>query len=851
MVLEIWRFFFTSAQLLCIVLHLTCILCAIATQNESNFVPDNMASSWAIRIPFKDGINDESLRNMAMKIAQETGLSFHGQIGGLRGHFLLVHDTFYGRDSSHIGSDVLHKITEQLQKHPEVEWSIREKIIRRYKRSLRFKDQYFPSQWHLNNLQYLGHDINVTTVWERNITGHGVVVAIVDDGVEWTNPDIFENYSSEGSWDLNSNDPDPTPRADDVGLNHHGTRCAGEIAAVANTFCAVGVAYGAKVSGVRILDGPMTDSLEAMAFNMKDQINDIYSCSWGPDDNGKTVDGPHQLAQAALAHGVRDGRGGLGSIYVVASGNGGNYKDNCNFDGYANSIFTVTIGAVDESGKMPYYAENCASMLAVTYSSGQTPLRNIVTTDWRMGSGTGCTNRHTGTSAAAPLAAGMLALALQTRWCLSWRDIQHLIVYSSVQHDVDPLDYTTNGAGFHHSHKYGFGLMDSWRLVNLAKVWTSVPWMVSWSTPVVQVNKYIPRSSSQLIETYYVQQRDLVEFSSLEHVTLTVNIDHKYRGSVLISVISPAGTESKLATERQQDSSAEGFIDWTFSTVRCWGEQPYGAWQVVIINSGLDDNSQGYVRNWRLTLYGSSMTPVEIKQRKSLARDAFSGRYLASNETASCMKISTLKDYSIFSDRLLTILLLVSGFCVLLAVYYMLDVICGKEEERENVRAEIRSPSSSPHDVLTMSPCFDHSGDNSPNSSLELSTRLKAEDTARLSHLLERGESFREQSSRRPTPILIDELSQNSANNSSSPNEVQAEGARDFEKRLQYAMKQSLILQGKQLKDIEILQEQLGHEASGVSNRIVMPNKKNVFEKIRKPLKGILKKSVARQAKLP
>jgi hypothetical protein len=54
---------------------------------------------------------------------------------------------------------------------------------------------------------------------------------------------------------------------------------------------------GVFPQGVRILDGPMTDSLEAMAFNMKDQINDIYSCSWGPDDNGKTVDGPHQLAQ--------------------------------------------------------------------------------------------------------------------------------------------------------------------------------------------------------------------------------------------------------------------------------------------------------------------------------------------------------------------------------------------------------------------------------------------------------------------------------------------------------------------------------------------------------------------------
>ena len=41
----------------------------------------------------------------------------------------------------------------------------------------------------------------------------------------------------------------------------------------------------------------MTDSLEAMAFNTKSSVNDIYSCSWGPDDNGRTVDGPHHLAQ--------------------------------------------------------------------------------------------------------------------------------------------------------------------------------------------------------------------------------------------------------------------------------------------------------------------------------------------------------------------------------------------------------------------------------------------------------------------------------------------------------------------------------------------------------------------------
>ena len=78
--------------------------------------------------------------------------------------------------------------------------------------------------------------------------------------------------------------------------NHHGTRCAGEIAAVANDVCGVGVAYEAGISGIKVLDGPMTDSLEAAAFTKALKAVDVYSCSWGPDDDGKTVDGPHHLA---------------------------------------------------------------------------------------------------------------------------------------------------------------------------------------------------------------------------------------------------------------------------------------------------------------------------------------------------------------------------------------------------------------------------------------------------------------------------------------------------------------------------------------------------------------------------
>ena len=81
-----------------------------------------------------------------------------------------------------------------------------------------------------------------------------------------------------------------------------------------------------------------------------------------------------------MRRGTDYGRRGYGAIYVVASGNGGVKNDNCNYDGYANSVYTITIGAVDEFRHMPYYAEECASMLAVTYSSGGVRRRSIVST---------------------------------------------------------------------------------------------------------------------------------------------------------------------------------------------------------------------------------------------------------------------------------------------------------------------------------------------------------------------------------------------------------------------------------------------------------------------------------------
>ncbi|KAL0972768.1 hypothetical protein UPYG_G00194530 [Umbra pygmaea] len=626
--------------------------------------------SWAVRLQTDPELLDAegcSLDQLASRVAETAGLDNMGQIGHLEGHYMLCAEPGDVGRAGHV-----------LATHPHVLWHSQEQVLSRSKRGMAFNDPRYPKQWHLHNDAEEGMDINVTGVWQHNITGTGVTVVVVDDGIQHTLEDIQPNYSPEGSYDLNSNDPDPMPHPDTRNDNHHGTRCAGEIAAVSNnSFCAVGVAYGSKVAGIRVLDGPLTDSMEAVAFNKHYQINDIYSCSWGPDDDGHTVDGPHPLGKAALQHGVIAGRRGFGSIFVVASGNGGQYKDNCNYDGYANSIYTVTIGAVDEKGKMPYYAEECASMLAVTFSSGSSQLRSIVTSDWSLQQGTGCTDGHTGTSAAAPLAAGMVALMLQVRPCLTWRDVQHIITYTATQYDVGG-DWNVNGAGFHHSHQHGFGLLNAWRLVNAAKVWETVPFLVSYQSPVLKEEELIPANPENLTLTWNVTEEDLKQsgMQTLEHVSVTLTMVHPRRGNVEIVLLCPSGMSSLIGARRALDMDSSGFSEWTFSTVRCWGEMAQGQYTLLLSDLKESGLSPGFLKFWKLTLYGSSLSSQEVQERRRLVDEAMGGQYLNSSFSLPCPAGMDIPPDTVipFTSNSLKSLLLLGCFFLFWSLYYSLEV---------------------------------------------------------------------------------------------------------------------------------------------------------------------------------
>lgn len=59
---------------------------------------------------------------------------------------------------------------------------------------LQIRDPSFSQQWHINNDFNAAYTVNVTGVWEEGITGKGVIVAMVDDGVDSESRDLAVNF---------------------------------------------------------------------------------------------------------------------------------------------------------------------------------------------------------------------------------------------------------------------------------------------------------------------------------------------------------------------------------------------------------------------------------------------------------------------------------------------------------------------------------------------------------------------------------------------------------------------------------------------------------------------------------
>ena len=141
-------------------------------------------------------------------------------------------------------------------------------------------------------------------------------------------------------------------------------------------------------------------------------------------------------------------------------------------------MWTISINSATNDGETASYDESCSSTLASTFSNGKA---------WfSLDAGVGtvdlygqCTLHHSGTSAAAPEAAGVFALALEANNNIGWRDMQHLTVLTSKRNHLHDRDrrhnWTINGAGLEFNHLFGYGVLDAGDMVRVAKKWVNVP----------------------------------------------------------------------------------------------------------------------------------------------------------------------------------------------------------------------------------------------------------------------------------------------------------------------------------------------------------------------------------------
>lgn len=502
--------------------------------------------------------------------------------------------------------------------------SIEPEIIRQHISRDVPNDARFSNQQHLLNTGQssgsVGSDANVTPWWNfagNTRLGAGVNIAIVDDGLRHTHEDIAPNYRPALSYDFNGGDSDPMNTA---GVDNHGTSCAGVAAARGNNGVGgSGAAPRAGLAGIRLTAAGVSSSTTASALSFQSNnqgnlgTNHIYSNSWGPSDNGSVLGTIGTVTTAAFQNNATSGRGGLGSIYVWAGGNGGN-ADNSNYDAYANNRNIIAVAALGNNNVRASYSERGSNIFVTAPSNGGT--RGIDTVDGDADND--YTTSFGGTSSATPLVSGVIALMLEANPNLSARDVKHILARTStVVDDTASGGWQANSAGRRHSEKYGFGRINAHAAATMALTWQNVGPQLSASKSSGAVNVAIPDGTgnasytSETNNTFGAAVTSSINFTDLlriETVEVTVNATHSYRGDLEFVLTGPSGLKSVLGTIR--NDGGDNLVDWTFSSVRYWDELSTGNWTLSVRDGYATDT--GTFNNWSLSIYGTAVPEPTI-----------------------------------------------------------------------------------------------------------------------------------------------------------------------------------------------------------------------------------------------
>ncbi|YAF96029.1 MAG: S8 family peptidase [Nodularia sp. CChRGM 3473] len=265
--------------------------------------------------------------------------------------------------------------------------------------------------------------IKAPAAWAQGYTGQGVVVAVLDTGIDYNHADLQNNiWTNPGEIPGNGIDDDGNGYVDDVqgwnfvnrsnnvlDVNGHGTHVAGTIAGENNGFGVTGIAYNAKIMPVKVLDDSGTGSFSAIADGI------YYAVNNGANVINLSLGGafPNSALESAIAY-----ASSKGAIVVMAAGNNG-----FPFPGYPASYannWGLAVGAVDRNNNMANFSNRAGTNpLAYVTAPGVGVYSSVPGNQYA---------QYSGTSMATPHVAGVVALMLSANPSLTDAQVRQIII---------------------------------------------------------------------------------------------------------------------------------------------------------------------------------------------------------------------------------------------------------------------------------------------------------------------------------------------------------------------------------------------------------------------------------------
>ena len=383
-----------------------------------------------------------------------------------------------------------------------------------------------------------------------------------------------------------------------------------------------GVAPRATVYGYNYLAGLTTIFHEADAMTRNRVTTAVSNNSWGPKA-GPGLDQVSSFWEQAVKAGLGVGYGGKGVFYVFSGGNGHEEGDDSNLSEQKSFYGVTAVCAVNDHDTRSSFSEMGANLWVCAPSNDLTDLhQGILTTE----NNDRYYEEFGGTSAAAPIVAGVAALLRDANPDLTWRDLKLVLAGSARKNDPDNAGWVEGARKYgsasasdryHFNREYGFGMVDAGAAVDLAKRWITAPPLQESSVSSGATGTTIPapRGSGPTTVTTSLTLNSDIRFT--EFVEVETDFDHTSFRDMDIELESPSGAVSKLTVPYDtrdliddEGNTLDIRLDgaFRFGSARHLGEDPSGEWKLHLTDTIAPRG--GTLRSWSIKVYGHSGTPT-------------------------------------------------------------------------------------------------------------------------------------------------------------------------------------------------------------------------------------------------